>query len=196
PPESLVKDYKGGSVAAAGEAFDPSPANLAARTRVVERDGLNGALLPKKNRGGTVSLVLTPHYRNDESLKGPAAAAGTLPALMRTEPAALAANRLSRALAPYPPTDVRYVPTPEENEKRLEGLTLAQVIALYEQQLGAASGELAVVGDFDPEPTLDQVREVLKGWKSSVPVRRIARAAPADFKGARAEILTPDKANA
>src|SRR5262249_21583564 len=58
------------------------------------------------------------------------------------------------------------------------------------------SGELAVVGDFDPEATLAQVREILKGWKSEVPVRRIERAAPADFKGHKDDILTPDKANA
>src|SRR5205085_8243512 len=93
-------------------------------------------------------------------------------------------------------SDVRYVPTAAENQKRLEAVTLDQVIALYRGQLGATTGELAVVGDFDPEPTLAQVREILKDWKSDVPVRRIERVAPADFKGAREELLTPDKANA
>jgi zinc protease len=117
-------------------------------------------------------------------------------AMGRTEPAVLARNRLDRRLAPYPPTDVRYVPTPEESAKRLGAVTLEKVKWLYENQLGAAAGELAVVGDFDPEPTLARVREILKGWKSDVPVERVRRTAPRDLKGTRETILTPDKANA
>jgi zinc protease len=291
PLDSIVKDYKGGSVAAAGEVFDPTPENLDARTRVVERGGIKAGVLPKKNRGETVSLVLTLHYGNEESLKGQTTAAGMLPMLMmagtkkhdrqalreeleaqgirispglggfgrggrrggggggagtpgqltfsveakrstlptaikllgeilrepafpgtefenlkrrsramsemmRTEPAALASNRLSRALSPYPPDDVRYVPSVEENEKRLEALTREQVIALYEKQLCAASGELAIVGDFDSEPMLAQMREILKDWRSDVPVKRIERLAPDNFVGTKESILTPDKANA
>src|SRR5262249_35408293 len=38
--------------------------------------------------------------------------------------------------------------------------------------------------------------EILKGWKSDVPVRRIERAAPANVVGLKEDILTPDKANA
>src|SRR5439155_948984 len=292
PLESLVKDYKGGSIAAAGEVFDPSPENLDARTKVVDLgSGIKAGLLEKKNRGETVSLVLTRHYGNEESLKGQTTAAGMLPGLMmagtkqhdrqalreemdalgiricsglggfgggrggrgggggagtpgqltfsveakrstlpqaikllgeilrepafppadfdavkrrsramsemmRTEPTALASNRLSRALSPYSAGDVRYVPTAEENEKRTEAVTLDQVIALYQKQLGATSGELGVVGDFDPEPTLAQVREILKDWKSDVPVKRIERSAPTNLAGAKEDIVTPDKANA
>jgi zinc protease len=114
----------------------------------------------------------------------------------RTEPTTLALNRLTRALSPYPPDDVRYVPTAEENEKRLRAVTLDQVIAVYQKQVGAEHGELAVVGDFDPETTLAAVRDVLKDWKSDVPYRRVERLAPAEMTGLREEIRTPDKANA
>jgi zinc protease len=292
PLESQVKDYKGGSVAAAGEAFDPSPQNLDARTKFVDVNGIKAGLLQKKNRGETVSLVLTLHYGNEESLKGQTTAAGMLPALMmagtkkhdrqalreeleaqgiritpglggfgrgrggprgggggggplgqltfsveakrstlskaldllgeilrepafpeaefdtmkrrsqamsqsmRTEPAALAGNRLSRALSPYPSNDVRYVPTPDENLQRLEAVTLDQVMALYKNQLGATEGQLAIVGDFDPEPALAKVREILKDWKSDVPVKRIERMPPPPGRGQKEDILTPDKANA
>jgi zinc protease len=116
--------------------------------------------------------------------------------MMKTEPAALANNKLSRAMSPYSPNDVRYVPTPEEDEKRLEALTLPDVIALYEKQLGATTGEIALVGEFDPTPTLTALGEMLKGWKSDVPVRRITREAPSEFAGAKEVILTPDKENA
>jgi zinc protease len=285
----IVRDYQGGRVDAAGEVFDPTPQNLDARTRIVEMGGIKAGLLPKKNRGETVSLVLTLHYGNAESLQGQTTAAQMLPMLMlagtkhhdrqalreeldrlgvrigpggggggrgrrggggasgtpgqltfsveakrstlpaaimllgeilrepafpaeefgtikrrsralaamrRTEPAALAANRLARTLSPYPPTDVRYVPTAEESEKRLEAVTRDQVIGLYEKQLGASTGELAIVGDFDSDATLGQVREILKGWKSDVPVRRIERMAGTDLKGSKETLLTPDKANA
>ena len=58
PVESMVKDYKGGSVAAAGEVFDPTPENLDARTKVVQLGGIKVGLLPKKNRGETVRSSL------------------------------------------------------------------------------------------------------------------------------------------
>ena len=78
----VVKDYKGGTVAAAGEAFDPSPANLDSRIKVINEGSLKAGLLHKKNRGETVSLALTLHYGNQESLKDQTAAAGMLPGLM------------------------------------------------------------------------------------------------------------------
>jgi zinc protease len=287
--ESLVKDYHGGSVTAAGEAFDPSPANLDARTKIVDLGGIKAGLLSKKNRGETVSLILTLHYGNAESLKGQTTVAGMLPAMMmagtkkhdrqalrdeldalgirinagmggmggkkggggggggalgqltfsveakcttlstalkllgeilrepafpetefdimkrralagsklaQKDPAALAANRLARALSPYGQDDVRYVPTSEESARRLQAVTLGQIAALYEQQLGAGEGELAVVGDFDSEATLAQVQEMLRGWKSAMPFKRIERQAPAAGPGLKEDILTPDKANA
>jgi zinc protease len=290
--DSLVKDYKGREVLAAGEVFDPTPENLDSRTKTVDLGGIKAGLLSKKNRGETVSLVLTLHYGNEESLKGVTEAAGMLPQLMmagtrkhdrvalreeldrlgirisagmggfgggrggrgggggpggtpgqltfsveakrstlpealnllgeilrepafpaaefdqmkrarrsfsergRTEPATLAGNRLARALSPYSPGDVRYVPTPEEAEKRMEAVTLDQVIAQYQKQVGATVGEVGIVGDFDADATLAQLRDILKDWKSDVPVKRIERIAPADVAGLKEDIVTPDKANA
>jgi zinc protease len=290
--DAIVGNYKGGKVAVAGEVFDPTPENLDARTQIVDLGGIKAGLLQKKNRGETVSLVLTLHYGNEESLKDQTTAAGMLPmlmmagtkkhdrqalreeldalgirispgvggfgrgggrrgggggpagtpgqltfsieakratlpaaikllgeilrepafpseefetmkrrsqarsAMMRTEPSALAGNRLARAISPYSPRDVRYVPTAEEEEKRLESVTLPQIISLYEKQLGATAGELGIVGDFDPEPTLAQIRDIFKNWKSEVPVRRIERIAPTQRTGLKEDILTPDKANA
>ncbi len=290
PADEVVKGFKGGVVKESGEAFDPTPANLDARLKTTEVGGLKVGLLPKKNRGETVSLVLTLHYGNEESLKGQTTAAGLLPALMlagtrkhdrqalreeletlgvrispgagggggrggrggrggaggnagqltfsveakratlpkaltllaeilrepafpaaefdtmkramrsglagsATDPQALAANKLARALSPYLADDVRYVPTLEENLARIDAVTLDQVQALYQKQIGATKGELAVVGEFDPDATLAQVKELLAGWKSEVPIRRIDRKA-GDPAGSRSDILTPDKANA
>src|SRR5207253_1181778 len=93
-------------------------------------------------------------------------------------------------------TDIHYVPTAEEREKRLESVTLDEVIALYQKQIGATVGELAIVGDFDADASVAQMREILKDWKSEVAVKRIARPAPGDVKGLTDNILTPDKADA
>jgi zinc protease len=288
--DSLVKDYKGRTVDAAGEAFDPSPENLHARTQVVDLNGIKVGMLPKENRGETVSLVLTLHYGNEESLNGLTTAAGMLPGLMmagtkkhdrqalrekmdelgirisagggggggrgrrgggggggalgqltfsieakrstlpqaiellgeilrepafpadefdamkrrarsgsqmsRTEPSALASNRLNRILSPYSPSDLRYIPTPEESEQRTQAVTLDQIKAIYEKQVGATAAEIGIVGDFDAESTLAQIRSILKDWKSDVPIKRIERRVFTDVAGVKEEIRTPDKANA
>ena len=289
--ESIVKNYKGGTVAEAGEAFDPTPANLDARMTTVTKPGLKAGLLPKKNRGETVSLMLRLHYGNAASLKDQTTAAGMLSGLMMagtlkhdrqalreelessgirigagagggggrrggrgggggggaagqlmfsvdakrstlpkalsllteilrepafspeefetskrrmiaamtsglTEPAALAGNKVSRALSPYSKDDVRYVPTLEESLERIEKVTLEDVKRLYETQVGGSHAELAIVGDFDPEESLKLVQEMLSGWEAKVPFERIERKVSDQIFGMQEDIITPDKSNA
>jgi zinc protease len=72
---SELKDYKGRAAIENGEAFDPSPANIEARsTRITLPGGLKLVLLPKKTRGGTVTAVLSLHAGDEKSLFGRAAA--------------------------------------------------------------------------------------------------------------------------
>jgi zinc protease len=73
PPDvsAMVRDYKGDQAVVAGEAFDPSPANIDARTKRSQLAvGLKLALLPKKTRGGTVVASMTLRFGDLESLKG------------------------------------------------------------------------------------------------------------------------------
>src|SRR5262249_13043975 len=78
----VLKDYKGDSVLSAGEAFDPSPANIEMRVRRHELpSGLKMALLSKKTRGDSVVATFTFRYGDETSLKGHAAEA-TLAAAM------------------------------------------------------------------------------------------------------------------
>jgi zinc protease len=66
---SLVKDYKGEAVVAAGEAFDPAPANIDARTkRGQEPNGLKWALLPKSTRGNSVRVNMLLRYGDEAGL--------------------------------------------------------------------------------------------------------------------------------
>jgi zinc protease len=73
---ALVKDYKGEVAKTEGEAFDPSPANIEARTAKSDLPGgLKVALLPKKTRGGTVVASMTFRFGDEQSLMNRATAA-------------------------------------------------------------------------------------------------------------------------
>lgn len=67
--DSIVKNYKGNAVVAAGEAFDPSPANIESRLkRSTLPSGMKVALLSKKNRGEAVNAVITLRYGTEQTL--------------------------------------------------------------------------------------------------------------------------------
>ncbi len=73
---TLLKDYKGKAAVEAGEAFDPSPANIDTRTvRVTLANGMKLALLPKKTRGGTVTAQINLHFGDEKSVFGKSSAA-------------------------------------------------------------------------------------------------------------------------
>jgi zinc protease len=68
---AMVKDYKGDAAAVTGEAFDPSPANLDARTqRFTLANGMKVALLPRKTRGETVSASIALRFGDEKSVFG------------------------------------------------------------------------------------------------------------------------------
>ncbi|MBI4544753.1 MAG: insulinase family protein [Gemmatimonadetes bacterium] len=67
---ALVKDYRGDTTLVAGEAFDPSPANIDARTtRSALPNGFKLALLPKKTRGEAVIAQINLRYGSDQALQ-------------------------------------------------------------------------------------------------------------------------------
>lgn len=113
----------------------------------------------------------------------------------RTEPMQRASRWLRRQLAPYPPGDVRYVPTLDEEIARLRELRVETVQDLYRKFLGADRALIAAVGDFDADALVEQLNEMLRGWRSAMPYRRITMAATAE-QPATERIVTPDKANA
>ncbi len=67
---AAVKDYKGEAAMAQGEAFDPSPKNIEARTeRFTLASGMKVSLLNKKTRGASVHAVIALHFGTVENLK-------------------------------------------------------------------------------------------------------------------------------
>jgi zinc protease len=114
----------------------------------------------------------------------------------QTDPQQLAVRTVRRSLSPYPVGDVRYYPTIDEEIKLTDSLTVAAIRQLYSDFLGAQSGQIVVVGDFDEEPTVAALSAMLKGWKSKQPCERIGRRGDIDIKAETVKIETPDKANA
>lgn len=72
---ALVKDYKGDTTLAVGEAFDPSPGNIDQRTTRTAVGGMKLALLPKQTRGQSVNASLTLRFGSAQSLQNRATAA-------------------------------------------------------------------------------------------------------------------------
>ncbi len=60
----------------------------------------------------------------------------------------------------------------------------------------AAAGELTIIGDFEPDPALAKLNEILDGWKPAKPYSRIEMQAFLAVPGSKQSVLTPDKANA
>ncbi|MCX6627436.1 MAG: pitrilysin family protein [Candidatus Solibacter sp.] len=72
-----LKDFKGSAVVAAGEAFDPSPANIESRVlRSTLPGGMKMSLLSRKTRGGTVVASVTVRFGDEKALFGKVATAG------------------------------------------------------------------------------------------------------------------------
>ena len=271
---ALVKDYKGDPAVTAGEAFDPTPANLTARTeRFTLPNGLKVALLRKKTRGATVDFQLRLDYGSVDSLRDTVplpsltaamltrgtrtldrqafedaldqrkaklqfgASAGTLvgsgetvaanlaevlrlaheavtaPALRpeefdqlkrerrtrleqgKTDPSAIARRAVAREGNPYPPGDVRYVPTIDEEIGLLDRASVDAVKAFHARFYGANHAELAIVGEFDPAAIRPLVTELFGSFDNPTPYARV----PDPYVPTRAANLTfetPDKPNA
>ncbi|HYR92343.1 MAG TPA: pitrilysin family protein [Terriglobia bacterium] len=67
---TMMKDYKGDPAVSLGEAFDPSPENIEARTqRLTLPGGMKLALIPKETRGDVVSANLRLEFGDENSLK-------------------------------------------------------------------------------------------------------------------------------
>ncbi|HSM59210.1 MAG TPA: insulinase family protein, partial [Longimicrobiales bacterium] len=124
----MVEGYAGREAVAEGEAFDPSPANVEARTTTFTlSNGLEVALLPKETRGDAVVLRLRLHFGDETSLRG------------RTGAGDIAADMLMRGTARH---------TRQELEDELDRLKASGGIGGSASQ---ASGEFNTVRASLPE---------------------------------------------
>jgi len=270
---AVLKDYKGNAVVAAGEAFDPSPANIKTRTTKTNVGNLKAAFLPKENRGDTVFASMTLRFGDEKSLmnrgtagsfvaqmlnrgtakhtrqqlqdeldrlkaqvliNGSATSATVnvqttrqnLPEVMKlvaemlkestfpadefeklkaenltqiesglSEPTTKAIDAMNKHFNRYPKGDIRYQGSSEESIADIKALTLDDVKKFYKDFYGASTGEVAVVGDFDIQPTQTLIGQLFGDWKSASKFTRV----PTDYfdvAAANNSVESPDKANA
>jgi len=64
----VLKDFKGKEATMTSEVFEPSQDNINARTELKTIGGMKLALLPKKNRGETVSVDMHLHWGDEKNL--------------------------------------------------------------------------------------------------------------------------------
>lgn len=270
---AILKDYKGNALVAAGEAFDPSPANIAARTTKTNIGNLKAAFLPKENRGDTVFASMIFRFGDEKSLMNRSTAANfTGQMLMRgtakhtrqqlqdeldrlkaqvsvsgsatganvsiqttrqnlaevmklvaemlrestfpaeefeklkaenisgiesglSEPTTKAIDAMNKHFNRYPKGDTRYQGSSEESIADIKAVTLDDVKKFYKDFYGASTGEVAIVGDFDVQPTQTLIGQLFGDWKSPSKFTRV----PNDYfdvAAANTSVESPDKANA
>ncbi|MHB1193521.1 MAG: M16 family metallopeptidase [Longimicrobiales bacterium] len=272
--EALLEGYEGRTAVAEGEAFDPSPANVDARTTTFTLpNGMEVALLPKETRGDAAVVRLRLQFGDETSLTGRGTAGdmagsmlmrgtrartrqqiqdeldrlkaqgslsasatlgtgqfatvrasvadvvrllaeiartpsfpddefGTLKQELlaqmeeqRSDPFALAQIAMTRKMDPWPEGHPRHTSTIEEGIAAVQSVTLEEARAFHADFYGPQSGNLVVVGDFDPVEIRAVVEEAFADWKSPRPYQRIAGRFH-DLAGEGIVIETPDKANA
>lgn len=114
----------------------------------------------------------------------------------RTEPQSLALRTLRRKFRPYAPDDPRYEPTLDEEYQRVKELRREDLVRLHAEFLNGNHGQLAVVGDFDPDEVRAAFEDICAKWDSKYPYEHIPERGDFDIAAEYVEIKTPDKANA
>lgn len=80
---TLVDGYKGREVMDQGEAFDPSPENIEARTvKGTLPNGIEYSFVPKNTKGDIVMATLGIRFGNENNLRGKRTVAGLTPAML------------------------------------------------------------------------------------------------------------------
>ncbi|MCC7153999.1 MAG: insulinase family protein [Bryobacterales bacterium] len=113
----------------------------------------------------------------------------------KSEPQAMAVLNLQRHLSPYPKGDPRYVATLDEQIEEIKGLKVDQLKAFHDKFYGASSGEVTIIGDFDPEAAQKQLAELFNNWKTPSKFVRVPRPYHSIAPDTKA-FEAPDKKNA
>jgi zinc protease len=140
---TVLKDFKPRASIMVSEDFDPSQANIMARTKVIQIGGLKVALLSKKNRGETVTVDMRLHWGDVKNLFGKGAVQ------------ALTQSLLTRGTSKY---------TREQLSDALDKLRVAGSIDHFETTRSNLADALELVAHVYKEPSfpaaeLEQLRQ-------------------------------------
>ena len=112
----------------------------------------------------------------------------------QSDPSMLATMALQQHFNRYPAGDWRSALSLKQQMKQVQSVTLDDIKTFHRQFYGASSGEIAIVGDFDPDTATRVIRETLSNWKSASRFYPILREY-ADITAQKINIHTPDKKN-
>jgi zinc protease len=112
----------------------------------------------------------------------------------KSDPNALAGERMSRHFNAYPVGHPYYTRSREESAAYAREYKRDDLVKAYAEFAGSSMGEIAIVGDFDPAAVSAFIKTTFADWKSKTPYQRIPRrlAQPAPINE---WIDTPDKEN-
>jgi zinc protease len=113
----------------------------------------------------------------------------------RSEPQAIAFNKIQRHTTPFPKSDPRYVSTFDEEVADIKAITIEEVKAFHKDFYGANNATMSLVGDFDATEIKALNTDLFGNWKSTQSFTRIVNKA-IPVQTINESIETPDKANA
>jgi zinc protease len=115
----------------------------------------------------------------------------------RSEPSAIVQRAYARHFNQFPPTDVRYVPTLDEERAALTKVTTKDLKDFHAAFFGASNAEVVIVGDFDPAEARKLIMDKLDGWRSPKPFADVLMPYPNPPIAPTTQVFeTPDKQNA
>jgi len=138
-------------------------------------------------------MLRTPSFPQDEFAKVVREEVTALEST-RTDPEAVARRAMRRYGNPYPAGDPRYVPTLDEAIALVKKTTVDDVRRFHAKFVGGI-GEIAIVGDFDPDAVRKVLADAFGTWPKAAPFARV----PEPYVKKAPTVLTfetPDKANA
>lgn len=115
--------------------------------------------------------------------------------LSKSDPSALAGQRISRHFNAYPKGHPFYAASTDEQEAYIKTFSRDNLAKTYADFAGASAGEIVIVGDFDPKEVMGALSKAFAAWPSKAQYTRIPQrlAQPAAINE---WIDTPDKENA
>ncbi len=113
----------------------------------------------------------------------------------KSEPVQQGIRAFRRYLAPRPKGHPSYIATFEEDVVNLSTASVVEAKRFYTDFYGVGAGEVAVVGDFDPEEILPVLQGIFAQWESPQAFQRIANPYQS-VEPTNLILETPDKANA
>jgi zinc protease len=113
----------------------------------------------------------------------------------RKEPGSVAGMALAQYFDPWPVGHPLHVDDIDASLAKLKALTIEDVRAFHREFYGTATGEIAIVGDFDADAVRKQLEALFAGWKSPKPYAPIGTKFT-DVAAKQERFETPDKPNA